>query len=362
MSRHVLFVVHGMGVADPVAWTGAVKTQIESLAQQYANDGFPVDYLKQNVVVVPIGYGDILTQKVREWQQQAGSISDFAKANHVDDHDVLDWLKSSDNKIQQFFWSHVSHVVLYRFFPLVREYVRVSVLRQLVEGIQKYYLHQSECRCSVLAHSLGTAVTHDCLHILSSRQSWRDPENGETIINPLQPNDFEFQSFFMVANVSRLLESDYDAYKSIVRPGPHIGKSSNCIEYYSIDHALDPIPLAKRFAPDTWPTAPNLLGLSHLRRWNIHELDHYLDHPKLHIPLLRTLTGDSSIPTAAAKREKAGYTQYEMDRVLQTEVQDIRAELEAVILKPADGQKLAGYFTALSEALDLINKLKAFLK
>jgi len=362
MSRHVLFVVHGMGVTDPVGWADSAMAKLMEVAKRYEQKHFPMAYFENNVIVVPINYSDILTAKVAEWQTDAAGVDAFARTNKVEDHGVLRWLEASDDVQRKFLWSHISHVILYRFFPLIRERIRVSVIRQIMEGIEREFVGQTECRCSVLAHSLGTSVAHDCLHILGSNPTWKDPETEKVWRNAFKPDDFRFSGIFMVANVSRLLQTDIKAYESIVRPGPSLDRSSYCASYYDVRHTLDPIPMPFPFEPDGWQPGPDVIAVQHIRDWNIHSLEHYLDNPGVHIPLLRKLAGTRSIGHRDEHEAVQAYSQFAVEAIGDENVQKIVTKLLDVVRIAKSSQAPAEYLSAFAQFLSLVDDLREVLE
>lgn len=362
MSRHVLFVVHGMGICDPASWTGEVEAKLTEVARRYEQKHFPMEYLKNNVVVVPIKYGDILSAKVAEWQADADDLGSFATAHNIDDQGLLNWLQTSDDTKRKFLWSHLSHVILYRFFPLIRERIRVSVIRQFMDGIDREFVGQSECRCSVLAHSLGTAVAHDCLHILGSKPTWRDPETGVERTNAFQPDDCRFSGIFMVANVSRLLQTNIDAHTSIVRPGPSLDPGSYCASYYNVKNLLDPIPMPFPFGPRDWQQAPVGVDVHHLRDWNIHSLEHYLDNPNVHIPLLRKLAGNRTIGRADEFVANQAYEQFDFEKMPDGKTKAVLMDIQAVVTRAQGAATPADYLNTFLEFLKAIDRLRECLE
>ena len=358
MSRHVLFVVHGMGVSDPSAWAGEFQAKLKEVAKRYEHNHFPMAWFEDNVIVVPVKYGDILAAKVSEWQADAGGLGAFAEANGISDHGVLDWLQATDTAARKFLWSHIAHVILYRFFPLMRERIRITVIRQFMDGIDREYVGRSECRCSVLAHSLGTAVAHDCLHILGSKPTWRDPETDEDRTNAFLPDDKRFLGIFMVANVSRLLQTDIDTDTSIVRTGPSLDPGSYCASYYDIKHILDPLPMPLPLAPRDWELPPKNVEVNHFRDWNIHSLEHYLDNPAVHIPLLRTLAGKGTIGRGDEFTARRAYEQFDFDRVPDGDTKDILIGIRAVVSRARDATIPADYLNAFVEFLKLADRLR----
>jgi hypothetical protein len=181
-------------------------------------------------------------------------------------------------------------VLLYRFVPTVADAVRASVKKQLLEGMDGFE------RYSVVAHSLGTSVLHDSL-------VWMfDPASPK----PLDPEKFRFQAVAMVANVSRVLQSDengarWEAYRSVVQPNAKVTRGV-CRYFLNAWHTWDPVPVPKKFKPmPDWPDkatrelkgafqdieTEGLEAGGSLK--DVHDLGHYLRNPEFHIALFRSL-------------------------------------------------------------------------
>ncbi len=194
---------------------------------------------------------------------------------------------------KNFWWTHVADVALYRCFPTYREAVRAAVMDAVVTAITPR-VGAGDTNLSVLAHSLGTSVMHDTLHILGSRQTLGGKPNAFLATN------FRFENIIMVANVSRLLQTDdadvQPVYKSIVRPGKRGQAGSYCQRYLNFRHEADPFTFPRMFEPEGWD--PKRYGNELIRHYwqpNIHDVGHYLLNPRVHIPILRALTTQKTI-------------------------------------------------------------------
>lgn len=209
---------------------------------------------------------------------------------------ALGWL--ADASEEKFWWSHVADVVLYRFSAPYRQLVRTHVIKQLADRIEKEWDEQGRATCSVVAHSLGTAIAHDSLHYLGSTH-WGGAAS------PFNPAHWRFQHIFMVSNTSRLLESAdtgmAQAYTSIVRPGRIEDPASYCGTYWNFRHEFDPIAIPKRFDAAGW-NGYTLEVVSHYYEANIHSLSHYLLHPKVHVPILRKVVKSTAVTDAEFQR------------------------------------------------------------
>jgi hypothetical protein len=210
--------------------------------------------------------------------------------------------------------THALDVVLYRFFPNVAAAVRASVHNQLMKGIK------GAKRWSIVAHSLGTSVTHDSL-------VWMfDPDAPA---GRLPPEGFRMEALAMIANVSRVLESSgyvdekgndlnyrWDVYRSVVQPNAKVTKGV-CSSFLNVWHKWDPVPLPKQFRPGAgWPDAATRavegafqdIAIDDIEDFGelaeIHDLGHYLRNPAVHIPLFRSLLPIKGLIPPAEEKEK----------------------------------------------------------
>lgn len=292
MSKHVLFLVHGMGVHKKGNWADSVIEKLKESSKKYSY--FNKYKLEDEVEFLQISYDNIISSDVlNKWKEGATAISDFAKENGLEDNDALNWLKNAEKKEKKFLWSHVADVIIYRFFRIYRVRIQMSVIKQIADEIDRKIRESGEARCSVLAHSLGTAVVHDSLHYLGT-QKW----GGTT--NVFDPTHWRFQSIFMIANTSRLLQTEPKAYNSIVKPGPNLDSGSYFYKYFNFRHELDPVPFPRMFDPVGWGSAYQSFVVRHFWNWDIHGFEHYLDNPRVHIPILRALV----TPWAVSEQEE----------------------------------------------------------
>lgn len=328
MSKHVLFLVHGMGVHEENIWANEVIEKFKILSKEYAY--FRKNKLEDVVKFVPITYDNVISEVLTKWQEDSHRIRDFAKENGLDDKDLLSWLQKAGDTERNFLWSSVADVIIYRFFRVYRKRIRIDVIEELSDEINRQFDEFDEARCSVLAHSLGTVVTHDCLHQLGVVK-W----GGVT--NVFGPTHWRFKSIFMIANTSRLLQTEHKAYHSIVRPGPNSDSNSYCFRYLNFRHELDPVPYPWMFDPIGWGKFYKSIIVQHYRDFGIHGLEHYLDNPRVHIPILRAITYGGAITKPEADEAVDNYKQFGGQFEAIQKMQDFLNELE--ILKNELGQE-----------------------
>ena len=279
MSKHMVFLVHGMGDAQP-GWSSSVWKQ---LAEQYA--GLEHDHLwpwDQSFSCHEILYNDCFDTVRQQWLDDmpaALAVLEAAGVNKTT-RDKLQKLSDAQGA-QQFLQTHVLDVILYRFVELVRDAVRARVGLQITSALLSV---PSGTPWSLIAHSLGTSVAHDTLHAL-----YLPRENGIPGVKPAH-------LVTMLANVSRTLQTDSKPYESLVHPGP--GGEGVTNHFLNVRHRLDPVPACWPFQPaDDWPTTELRatgrfvhLDLSAITEPNVHAFEHYLRDPACYVELFRKLT------------------------------------------------------------------------
>lgn len=303
MGKHILFLIHGIGVHGS-DWAESADGPADTLRRLSARYAYFRDKpFDTKIEIVPIEYDGIFQKITDDWKNGAEELAglepdlrDWISENAKTA--VLDWLAGAGAR-DQFWWTHAADVLMYRLVPAYRERVRTHVLDKMAPKIKQEFDANQRCRCSVLAHSMGTAVMHDCLHLLGTER-WGDAANA------LNPRHWRFQSIFMVANTSRLLEQSGDhvppAYASIVRPGEIEDPDSYCGAYWNFRHKMDPATWLLTFEPQGWPHSHSV-EIQHYRSLHVHDLSHYLENPRVHIPILRIVNENAvteSEATAAA--------------------------------------------------------------
>ena len=360
----LLFLVHGMGEfrqnwsRDVVKKLDEVATRYPSVVKQLKGKAF-----SERVIPVEIRYDEVFSRLITEWDQSVTQLQQFIPQNEkkldssIDVGDVLGWLtRSAKPSEQQFFWSHAVDVLLYKFFPIVTDQVRLTVQKQFAQALKG-----PRKTASVLAHSLGTRVMHDSLSLLGTQAF----DGGSSF---LAGTGFTFDNIFTVANVIRAVGKTYpdepDEFKgSCVHPPSAKSINSSaayCASYFAFTHELDPFTIRNRFEP-TWGVdfiAPK--PLSHIADWNVHSFPHFLDHPSVHVPILNQLVSidDPVISEEVEAVAVANYRAPSLPPCLHGLV-DFRARVRE-ILDDVEGDAgaqnlviaIARFFAAVEEARD----------
>jgi hypothetical protein len=305
MSK-LLILVHGMG-SHSKGWSGSVRATLDRVAARYDafSNGPP---FSARVRVAEVNYGSCFKELVDQWQAKASELERFAGGAQALPK-VVGWLRrplpQDDEAAKAFFWSTAIDPLLYRGFPLVRDRVRSLVMDQVVRCL-KEAMADGAAEATVLAHSLGTAVTHDTLHALGSAA-----QQGNEV---LSADRYQFSNLFMLADVCVLGPRgvrDVDPFTSVVRPVPADGSGRGyCQRFFNAWHRWDPFVLAGPFRPTTWGDGYRPIGpLGHFRGANVHAYTHYLDHPAVHVPLINATLGFRAIPAQEEEQALAEYVQ-----------------------------------------------------
>jgi hypothetical protein len=305
MAKHVIFLVHGMGdFAD--GWSASIQKQMADSYAAYAiarhlpfKDFFQFE---------EITYNRRFDALRRRWRDDSAAVIALLKKGGLEKSAVnrLARASAAAGAEDEFLSTHVIDVLLYRFVPTVAEETRNVVARRILETLMAAPVFDQP-RWSVIAHSLGTSVTHDALHALFTQGVQGQSLQGKT----------KAQLVTMVANVSRLLEErQVDVYKSVVRPSASPAEGA-CHQYLNVRHDWDPIPRPREFRPlDDWPDVLTrtekrfeAVTINAFQNRNIHGFGHYLANPKVHVALFRRLLpiegaiSDAELATAAALHE-----------------------------------------------------------
>lgn len=289
MAKHRLLLMHGIGLHGD-DWVSGEQGPVETLkraAKRYKF--FQNKPLEEHVEFVPLSYDSVFQSIIAQWQADASAVTSLP-GNTLGGS--LDWLAGATEDEQTFWWTHVADVALYRCFPTYRQAVRAHVMDDLTAAAQPAV--DAGDNVSVIAHSMGTSVLHDVLHLVGSKETLGG------VPNAFRARNFRLTNIIMLANVSRLLQTQdaemKPAYTSIVRPGRLADAESYCSRYLNFRHEADPIPFPRMFEPvDFDPQRYSNIVIRHYWQANVHDVSHYLLNPRVHIPILRAVTRQSAI-------------------------------------------------------------------
>ncbi len=345
MAKHQVFLVHGMGSFEK-DWSLGIQRQLKEIYASYPKvKSFG---LVDDIEFAEITYNDVFEKWRRQWKKDATDASKAATMLGIDTglaQTLIDLGGAASGN--SFFQTHILDVVMYRFIKPMSEEVCQSVHQQILSRLNSAPQNGIP-PWSVIAHSLGTAVTNDTLHAMFSQPD----ADGKLLSNNYAP-----WYLFMVANVSKILwNKGGDFYSSKVHP--HVKNTEGmCYKYCNFHHELDPFTLIDPFSPpDYWfPNNTNDLKFyidvkidkDDIKELNIHSLSHYLSHPSINAPIIRTLAQDwdgviESADFSTAQRN------WQKNKLIPAALQKAQADLAAYVL------------SAQSPWNDLVTKLKTY--
>lgn len=344
-GKKLIFLIHGIGDHPPDTWSQSYESQIKRLWSEYSslNSVFPFDQLFK---IVPIGYDDIFEDLRTRWKENHEEVNALMGSGGFSGAGVPGPVLRYITKILEagkeddFLRTHILDLLLYYFTDLIREPVTLRVASTILNHLSENPTAMNE-DWSVIAHSMGTSVTHDALHALYHGGVPAPEGNGRL---ELTTGHTRMRSIIMVANCARLLErrdrhgrqNGFQAYNSGVRPS-RVDGNGICSLYIDCRHNFDPVPMPRPYpVRNDWPgpepedqeliTRIRLVGVADL---NVHALEHYLEDPDFHIPLFRSLTMDSIISEEDHKEARRMYKR----RLLQSHLSTVQARLEKADLK-----------------------------
>lgn len=270
MSKHIVFLIHGVG-HHPKGWSDDLVTQLDSLASAY---GSMNGKLSKQLTFVEIAYGDIFNDQLDRWTEDFDALKESALNPQV--VEAMSWLDGASSS--NFVWDTVGDVLLF-LSKTTRMAAVTSVMKQMAKTLSKEI--GGDTQFSIVAHSLGTAVTMEAVSGLTTARPDMDW--------PGLPSRFLFAEVFMVANTSRLLQRpDLQAYTTSALLPKKYRASGRCATYRNYFHRLDPIPWVRRFDLQTSEVNNyRVFALDHYYQANLHDFGHYMLHPAVHGPLMR---------------------------------------------------------------------------
>lgn len=351
MTRHTLFLVHGMGSHEGTQWSDEIWNKLVELSERYPHFQTKKK-LSEYAEPFPVEYDYLINKALDRWDTQAKTFGEFTKENELRHGVSLDWLDGVSGDDTGFLLSHIADVVIYRFFRFESGQIRDNVTKDIFKEIGRKRAQQADARFSLMAHSLGTSVAHDALAKLGAL-----PRIGENV-NAFGTKNFSFRSIHMLANVSRLLQTEPKVYESVVRPGSNSAQNRYCGRMYCHSHELDPFTKPMPFEPVSWGNNFRITNLRHYRGWNVHGWLHYLDNPRVHIPLLRSITNSSAVSPKQEREAVNNYSRFGKNLLNLDVAQGKIAELHALAQGIDENKGLKENFEALLKMWNVVKELK----
>lgn len=272
MSKHVVFVLHGMGTHKK-GWSNEA---IKALKDNAKAIKYPLS-LQDDFEFVEINYGGIFDDYVKQHNNNAETLSGLMTTKQIGASSsffrgLFEYAAGSLSN-ENFVVGSLGDVFLYRFAEY-SEVVRTFVLNTIIATLDE----KGRPEWSVIAHSLGNRVIHDALDDFYSV-----PNSKSIYGKPV--------ALAMIANVIHLLAySPTRLWKSTtVWPSKLITKGG-CYRYVNALHPADPFTWIREFDPtpdwgDNAEYAGNYLqpaiAFKELTRANTHSFEGYLENPKV---------------------------------------------------------------------------------
>ncbi len=300
MAKHIVFLVHGMGNFEK-DWSISIRKQIKDAFQSYkrvAEQGAIADF-----DFVEITYNQVFESWRKQWREDADAAASAATALGLNGgmaSKLVALAKAPTG--DSFLQTHLVDVAMFWGLTQVSEEVCQQVRLQIL-SVLKSSPQNDIPKWSVIAHSLGTAVTTETLHKMFTHSV-----DGVPL-----PDVFRPEYIFAVANVSKLLwNKGGDFYGNEVRP--HVlGTQGMCWKFGNFHHALDPFCHLDPFSPpDYWFPAhvdrsrvydDVELDAKDIQNINVHDFGHYLSHPDVHVPIISTLLNWPELIEPGEKQE-----------------------------------------------------------
>lgn len=296
MPSHVLFLLHGIGQRAPAgatdqpraaadAWPKAPVELLLGLARKYAPEvevSLKAD--TEGIRIVPLSYCDLIVRQIADWSEfGSGDVAGAVRQRFATVAPLLGALQGISEPDAPFFWSGPVDLLFYRFF--FDQDIRTHVRTQIADALTPSGAGDTMPSCSFICHSMGTSVLHDTLH-----EMLVDPDTFGGFAN------MDIQCYASIANVSTVMRSLIDPHASAVRPigalpGNHVQASVR--RFINVRHSVDPVVLLGLFRP-FWPTDKRFyrqVTIEQLKWTDVHGLVKYLEHPRVHIPILRVVCG-----------------------------------------------------------------------
>ena len=352
MAKIPVFLIHGMGKYD-ATWAKDIKTCLQSSYKKYPD--LVAEYpFNSTFDVVPLRYDDIFEQDRTRAQTEFTQSLDRFKTNGATPR-VLQALQSlgEQHTGDSFFHTHILDVAFYRFLFTTRRRVQVRVATQIFKHLTDNYPPSADLSWSFIAHSLGTSVIHDTLISLFKGKL---PEVAAEF--DVTPDDIGVRTGVFVANVSRILyKGDEDFYDTVIVPSR--GRTKGVMDrYINVAHRLDPFTKPRPFEPDEDWYNPDVsrsvtryedIKIGAVKQANVHDLQHYLENPRVHCSIFRAFLEERNLPKKS--NENAAHAKY-IEEAHDGSLQGIIEDLDQLVVDPPSG--LSGLFSKGTEFFKLL--------
>lgn len=288
--KHLLFLVHGIGHYND-NWAAKYKKLLTEEIPKGLNDGDGFSRQKlldclAETEIVGITYDDTIRKQLTSMQKPIESaLSQMGSG-------VAEKINKLPQKIRGALNHYISDIIVYYLMDGHRDHIKTDVKEEILGALLNWKLdpQHKHGKMIMIAHSMGTIVTHDVMHELSTKE------------NTFKPGNERLDALFMIANTSALLKTDYDPRASKTRLGSGADDPGNTHIYYDVSHKYDPIcllrPYSKYMRNDSEYDRYGIIELSHFLSEAIHSLEHYLRHPAVYLRIYWQLFGNEVVPAS----------------------------------------------------------------
>jgi len=284
-----VLLVHGMGQTTAKEFRQEFVNGLTAALDLYelkskwdeSEETFAINYdgsAWEKTRVVAFGYNDFFETRRERVADESKAVLDRLNGIGLVDKperrlaEGLAKLSASFGK-DKFFQTHFGDVLLYAYTTVgaqVRASLAEKITAMIATGTAPSEIH-------VIAHSLGTSVTHDTLAMLSAKHK----ERTDTQLNIVT---HRIGSLHLIANVSEILDVYVSIDQSYVRPG-----RNGCVsKYYQYNNRFDPFTRVAPFKPrndGSWISKGTFknhyasIATNDVTGGNPHALSHYLLDP-----------------------------------------------------------------------------------
>lgn len=381
MGKHILFLVHGMGsygkyengkwVQDTEGWFKEAEKTVRDVYDIVAKNAPDLSFesFEKGFAIERVEYDSFLEGYRHDWEYQAKTWDAFGFDGGIAGA-LTEFFQGNNDKA--FLWTHVADVLLY-MSHLMSDAIHAHVSAQVIAGLRKHHQGLDLGAWSIVAHSLGTAVSSNSLRLIMQAIA-QDPDLREAALPPTV--------LCMAANVTRALSSPADAYSDILKPTDGFGVTN----YLSCSHTLDPFCRIRPFSPSdpSWVNAPGYVALNDLSGYYLanefidwiqgwddfdkfaavvpHGFSHYMRQPRVAAQLWPRLQGrePSNFPQleSVVRNENETIVRKAVtDAVRKKLEQEVRKRLEGAlddVSLPTDKADVA------KQLIEVLSKLKGF--
>lgn len=282
-----------------------------------------------------INYGTVFQNVLTNWAKNAADVIESAQGlpQQREFERCMGLLEAHCDPNDRVVWPHLAGVFFWKTSSYVRAMIKNEVAAVLSAQVaaRRQQDRGKRIETSLLAHGLGTAVAMETLNDMY-RGGW----NGARWTT----QDMHFDSYHAIANVCGLLGAEpADAYDGFVRPAAAGESAVLC--YYDYRHRADPFTCVRSFVPTGWPQdLYESVVVQHVRGTNVHALDHYVQHPAVHIPILRSWFGYCCIGEQEEQAARNTFPDVSLDHARAEVVDRIARLAQRELLRSSDAAEL----------------------